>query len=313
MDPKMFVWTEKYRPKTIEDVILPERIISVFREYVEQSNIPPLLLSGGPGVGKTTIAKALCNDINCDYMVVNGSLDLNLEMLRTTISNFASTVSLRNPGKRKYVIVDEADNFTSPHIQKALRNFIESFSENCGFILTCNYPNQIIEPLRSRCSVVDFSLTKEEQLASGRLFFKRVREILTEQNISFTNEVLAEYLKKYFPDWRKVLNEVQGGIAQNQLTPLSTAGDYDFDSLIKSMKAKDIKEIKEWIANRPSVVSADVFRYFYDHVSRLVKEPHIPGLIVCIGEYQYKHSFVADPEINLVAFLVEVMATCEWK
>jgi DNA polymerase III delta prime subunit len=310
---KDFLWVEKYRPKTIEETILPAELKATFQEFVNQKNVPNLILSGGPGIGKTTIAKAMLEELGCNYIVINGSMNGNIDTLRNEIKNFASSVSFT--GGRKYVILDEADYLNPQSTQPALRNFMEEFSANCGFILTCNFLNRIIEPLHSRCSVVQFKISTKDKPKLASQFMKRVSQILQSEKVEFEERVIAELIMKFFPDWRRVLNELQrysvsGKIDTGILTSLS---DENFKSLLTFIKEKDFKGMRKWIAdnldNDPSVL----FRKIFDTCADSFQANSVPRLVVLLGEYQYKSAFVVDQEINFVSFLTEVMADCEVK
>lgn len=311
MNVEHLLFCEKYRPKTIQESILPERLKKIFQEYVNQKNIPNLLLSGSAGVGKTTVAKAMCQEIGCDYLVINGSDENGVDTIRYKIKNYASSMSLA--GGRKVVIIDEADYLT-PNAQAILRNAIEEFSINCSFIFTCNYKNRIIEPLHSRCAVVDFSLKSDEKTKMASQFFKRLQFILHNENIEFQDAVLAELIKKYFPDFRRIINELQrysqfGKIDSGVLTQIS---DVSIAEIIKYIKEKDFNSIRKWVASG-EYDSNTVFRQIYDSLYDIMKPQSIPQAVLILADYQYKHAFVADSEINLVACLTEIMVNCEIK
>jgi DNA polymerase III delta prime subunit len=306
------LWTEKYRPKTVEDCILPERLKKPFQEYVNQNTIPNLLLSGGAGVGKTTIAKAMCQEIGCDYMVINGSDESGIDTFRTKIKNYASSMSLT--GGRKVIIIDEADYLNPNSTQPALRNAIEEFAVNCSFIFTCNYKTRIIEPLHSRCAVVDFNLKNNEKAAMASQFFKRIQGILQSENIEFDDKVIAELVKKHFPDFRRVLNELQRYSQFGKIDTgiLSQIGDVQLTEIIKHIKAGDFGSIRKWVG--ASDIDATVlFRQLYDALYDVLKPQFIPKAVVILADYQYKQAFVADQEINMVACLTELMVECEFK
>lgn len=306
------LWTEKYRPKNIDDCILPERLKKPFQEYVNQSNIPNLLLSGGAGVGKTTVAKAMCEEIGCDYLVINGSDESGIDTFRTKIKNYASSMSLA--GGRKVIIIDEADYLNPNSTQPALRNAIEEFAGNCSFIFTCNYKNRIIDPLHSRCAVVDFGLKKEEMAEMAGQFFKRLQSILSTEEIEFENAVLAELIKKHFPDFRRVLNELQRYSQFGKIDSgiLAQVGNAKIDEIVKHIKEKDFGSIRKWVGAN-DVDANTVFRQIYDALYDIMKSQSIPQAVLIIADYQYKNAFVADTEINLVACLTEIMANCEFK
>jgi len=308
---EQFLWVEKYRPRRISDCILPENLKNTFQEFVDQDNIPNMLLSGTAGTGKTTIARALCEELGCDYIIINGSEESGIDVLRTKIKDFASTVSLA--GKVKVVILDEADYLNPNSTQPALRGFIEEFSKNCRFIFTCNYKNRIIPPLHSRITVIDFKLGKEDRPVVAAKFFKRLTEILEQENITFDKKVVAELLNKHFPDYRRVLNELQrysssGTIDEGVLVNISDA---NLKELIAALREKDFKKMRTWVVNNLDNDPNVLFRKLYDVLMPEVVQ--VPQLILLLADYQYKAAFVADAEINLVACLTEIMAACEMK
>ena len=307
-----FLWVEKYRPKTISDTILPEELKSTFEDFVSKG-IPNLILSGGPGVGKTTVARAMLEQNKSDYIVINGSLYGNIDTLRTEIKNYASTVSLQ--GGRKYVILDEADYLNPQSTQPALRNFMEEYSNNCGFILTCNYKNRIIDPLHSRCSVVEFTIPNKQKPELAKQFLKRVKHILDTEKIEYSDKCIAELIMKYFPDWRRVINELQrysnnGKIDAGILTHVS---DQSFVSLMRHLKSKQFNEMRKWVGDNIDNDSVALFRKIYDNCNEHVKDHTIPLLVTIIADYQYKSAFVADQEVNMVACLTQLMLECEFK
>lgn len=307
-----YLWVEKYRPKTVADCILPDDLKKTFQTFVDQKNIPNLLLSGGPGVGKTSIAKAMLEELDCDYIVINGSLSGNIDTLRNDILHFASSVSLA--GGRKYVILDEADYLNPQSTQPALRNFMEEFSKNCGFIMTCNFKNRIIEPLHSRCSVIDFKIPAKAKPKIAVAFYKRVCDILTNHEIDFDHKVVAELVQRWFPDWRRVLNELQrygvsGSIDSGILSNLSNES---FKALVSFLKDKNFTEMRKWVGQNLDTESHILMRSLYDEASTLLKPNSVPHIILIIAEYQHKAAFVADQEINTVACLTEIMAEAEW-
>jgi len=306
-----FLWVEAYRPKKIKDCILPEELKNTFQEFVEQDNVPNLLLSGTAGTGKTTIARALCEEIGCDYIIINGSEESGIDVLRTKIKDFASTVSFT--GKVKIVILDEADYLNPNSTQPALRGFIEEFSKNCRFIFTCNFKNRIISPLHSRTTVIDFRITKEERPKIAAKFFKRVTEILDNENIEYQEKVVAELLNKHFPDYRRVLNELQRYSVSGKIDSgiLVNISEDNIKNLLSSLREKDFKKMRTWVANNLDNDPAVLFRLLYDNLSNEVVQ--VPQLILLLADYQYKAAFVADAEINLVACLTEIMAVCEFK
>ena len=305
------LWTEKYRPQTVDDCILPDRLKQPFQEYVNQKQIPNLLLAGGAGVGKTTIAKAMCNEIGCDFMVINGSDESGIDTFRTKIKNYASSMSLS--GGRKVIIIDEADYLNPNSTQPALRNAIEEFASNCSFIFTCNYKNRIIEPLHSRCAVIDFGLKNGEKTKMASAFFKRVQSIMQSEKIDADEKVLAELIKKHFPDFRRVLNELQrysqfGKIDTGILVQIA---DISVDELSKHIVAKDFGAIRKWVASH-EIDNTTLFRKLYDTLSDTLKPSSVPQAVVILADYQYKAAFVADQEINTVACLTEIMVNCEF-
>jgi replication factor C small subunit len=305
------LWTEKYRPQTVDDCILPDRLKQPFQEYVNQKQIPNLLLAGGAGVGKTTIAKAMCNEIGCDFMVINGSDESGIDTFRTKIKNYASSMSLT--GGRKVIIIDEADYLNPNSTQPALRNAIEEFASNCSFIFTCNYKNRIIEPLHSRCAVIDFGLKNGEKAKMASAFFKRTQSILQSEKIDADEKVLAELIKKHFPDFRRVLNELQrysqfGKIDTGILVQIA---DISIDELSKHIVAKDFGAIRKWVSSH-EIDNTSLFRKLYDTLSDTLKPSSVPQAVVILADYQYKAAFVADQEINTVACLTEIMVNCEF-
>ena len=308
-----FLWVEKYRPKTINDTILPADLKATFQQFVDQKNIPNLILSGMAGVGKTTVARAMLEQLECDYIVINGSMNGNIDTLRNEILSFASTISLSGNG-RKYVILDEADYLNANSTQPALRNFMEEFSRNCGFILTCNFKNRIIEPLHSRCSVIDFKIGKKDMAKLAMQFLKRVEGILATESIPYDRSVVAEVITKYFPDWRRVLNELQrysvaGTINSGILTNLQETS---LNELIGLMRDKNFTAVRKWCAETADNTN-DVFRKLYDVCSEHFTPDSIPALVLTIAQYQYQAAFVSDHEINLAACLAEIMNSCVFK
>jgi DNA polymerase III delta prime subunit len=305
------LWTEKYRPKTVDDCILPERLKKPFQEYVNQKTIPNLLLSGGPGVGKTTVAKSLCNEIGCDYLVINGSDESGIDTFRVKIKNYASSMSLS--GGRKVIIIDEADYLNPNSTQPALRNAIEEFAGNCSFVFTCNYKNRIIEPLHSRCAVIEFGLKNGEKAKMASAFFKRIQSILQSESVDYDDAVIAELVKKHFPDFRRVLNELQRYSQFGKIDTgiLSQIGDVSISELVKNIKEKDFGAIRKWVASN-EIDPNTLYRKLYDAMYEFIKPQSIPEAVVILAGYQYKAAFVADQEINTVACLTELMVSCEF-
>ena len=310
-----FIWVEKYRPQQIDECILPDHIKKTFQDFVDQGEIPNMLLSGPPGIGKTTVAKALCKQLGVDYYVINGSDEGRfLDTVRNNAKNFASTVSLTSQSKHKVIIIDEADNTTSD-VQLLLRASIEEFSGNCRFIFTCNYKNKIIEPLHSRCSVVEFSIKGKEKVKIAGLFFKRLQQILDLEKISYDPPVLAEIINKHFPDWRRVLNECQRYSVSGKIDSgiLATFSDVSVDDLIRNLKDKNFPEVRKWVVDNLDNDSSVLLRRLYDSLYETLVPNSIPAAVLIIAKYQYQIAFVADQEINLLAALTEIMVECEFK
>lgn len=308
-----YLWVEKYRPKSVDDAILPKHLKKTFKEILKTGEIPNLLFTGTAGVGKTTVAKALCNELGLDYLLVNGSEEGNIDTLRNKIKHFASTVSLQ--GGYKVVILDEADYLNPQSTQPALRGFIEEFSNNCRFIMTCNFKNRIIEPLHSRCSVVEFNIAKKDMPDLCGSFMKRVGTILDGENVEYDQAVIAELIMKHMPDWRRVLNELQrysvsGKIDTGILVSLS---EVSIGNLMGAMKDKNFKKMRQWVTDNIDQEPAALFRKVYDNMAEYVEPQSIPQLVLILADYQYKNSFVADHELNMVACCTEIMAGVQFK
>jgi len=310
---KDFLWVEKYRPRKVEDTILPKKLKEVFTKIVQSGELPNMLFTGTAGLGKTTVARAICDELGYDYIVINGSEEGNIDTLRGKIKRFASSVSLG--GDVKVVILDEADYLNPQSTQPALRGFIEEFSDNCRFILTCNFKNRIIEPLHSRCGVYEFNTTKKEMQTLCADFFVRLIHILESEQVAFNKDLLAQLIMKYAPDWRRVINECQrysiGG--QLETTVLNNDASGNYDSLFKSLKDKDFKKMRSWVAQNVDVDVSAIFRQIYDNMYEKVDASSIPQLVLILADYQYKNAFVADHELNIVACMTEIMANVEFK
>jgi len=315
MSRSEFVWVEKYRPKKIEECILPDNTKKTFLDFLDKGEVPNLLLSGPPGCGKTTVAKALCEQLGSDYYVINGSDEGRfLDTVRNNAKNFASTVSLSSSAKHKVIIIDEADN-TTPDVQLCLRAFTEEFIGNCRFIFTCNYKNKIIQPLHSRCSVIDFSLKgKERQLLAGN-FFKRLQEILDTESVEYDNKVLVELIQKHFPDWRRVLNECQRYASSGTIDSgiLANFTNVKTDDLFKCLKTKDFSKVRKWVVDNLDNEPTVLLRSVYDACYSSLEGAGVAAAVLIIAKYQYQSSFVADQEINMLACLTEIMVECEFK
>ena len=310
----MFLWVEKYRPKTIDECILPDDTKQVFKGFLEQEEIPNLLLSGSAGVGKTTIAKALCEELGADSYVINGSDEGRfLDTVRNQAKTFASTVSLTSESRHKVIIVDEADN-TTPDVQLLLRASIEEFQKNCRFIFTCNYKNKIITPLHSRCSVIDFNIKKDKQKLAAA-FFNRVCEILKKESVKYEEKVVAEVVTKYFPDFRRTLNELQRYSATGVIDSgiLSAGNEFSIEKVVGHLRKKEFTNMKKWVAQNMDNEPQVIMRKIYDNLYNFFDPKSIPEAVLIISEYQYKSSFVVDQEVNLVAFMTELMMRCEYK
>ena len=310
-----FLWVEKYRPKTIEDCILPDNIKKTFQGFLSKGEVPNLLLAGPAGCGKTTVAKALCNELGVDYYVINGSDEGRfLDTVRNTAKNFASTVSLSSTARHKVIIIDEADNTTND-VQLLLRAFTEEFSGNCRFILTCNFKNKIIEPLHSRCACIDFSTNSKDRPKLASQFFNRLGVILETESIEADPKVLAELINKHFPDWRRVLNECQRYSSSGQIDAgiLATFSDVKVNDLVKKLKDKDFPEVRKWVVNNLDNDTSVLLRRIYDACYDSLVPNSIPAAVLVLAKYQYQMAFVADQEINMLACLTEIMVECTFQ
>lgn len=313
-DPKNFLWVERYRPTRIDDCILPERLKAIFRNHVASGDIPNLLLSGGPGVGKTTVAKAMLNEIGADFIEINGSMNGNIDTLRIEIQNFASTVSFT--GGRKFVILDEMDHLNANSTQPALRNFMEQYAKNCGFIGTCNYKERIIAPLaKSRMATVEFNVSKREIAELAPQFLKRVCGILDNEGVTYDKKVLAAVIAKFFPDWRRVLMELQNYASTGAIDSgmLSDFSEERFKVLLGYMREKNFTSVRRWIGENEDVTAAEFYRKFYETANDVMDKGSVPQLVLHLANYQFKEVTVADTQINRAAFAVEVMADCNFK
>ena len=311
---EQFLWVEKYRPQKIDDCILPESLKKTFKDYVAQGELPHFLLCGTAGVGKTTIAKALCNEIGAEYVILNGSdTGGHIDTLRTTIKGFATSVSLTDA--KKVIILDEADYLQANSTQPALRNYMEEFSANCRFIFTANYKNRIIEPIHSRCAVIEFKIDSKEKQEIAASFFKRATAILKQEGIEFDPKVVAELITKHFPDYRRILNEMQRYSVSGKIDSgiLVNMSEESFKGLIKLMKDKDFTEVRKWVAKNSDADTTALFRELYDNASVNMDVNSIPPMVLILADYQYKAAFVADIEVNNVAALTEIMASCKFK
>jgi DNA polymerase III delta prime subunit len=310
---EMFLWVEKYRPQKIDDCVLPQALKDTFRQYVEQGELPNFLFTGSAGVGKTTIAKALCNEIGAEYMMINGSEESGIDTLRTKIKGFASTISLTDA--KKVVILDEADYLNANSTQPALRGFIEEFANNCRFILTCNFKNRIIEPIHSRCAVVEFKIDSKDKQEIAATFFKRAVSILKQEQIEFDPKVVAELITKHFPDYRRILNELQRYSVSGKIDSgiLVNMSEESFKGLIKLLKEKDFTEVRKWVSKNSDSDTTSLFRELYDSAANTIEPNSVPQLVLILADYQYKAAFVADHELNIMAALTEIMAQCKFK
>jgi len=308
-----FLWVEKYRPQKIDDCILPKSLLDTFKQTLASGELPNMLFTGTAGLGKTTVAKALCNQLDLDYILINGSEEGNIDTLRNKIKQFASSVSLQ--GGYKVVILDEADYLNAQSFQPALRGFIEEFSSNCRFILTCNFKNRIIEPLHSRCGVYEFNTNKKSLAELSGQFMKRLTWILNQENITYDKKILAELIIRFAPDWRRVINECQRYSLSGTIDTgiLSLLSNNSVNDLIGYLKAKNFKKMRSWVSNNIDTDTSGIFRKIYDTMNETIQPNSIPRAVLILADYQYKNAFVADHELNVVACLTELMAEVEWK
>jgi DNA polymerase III delta prime subunit len=307
-----YLWVEKYRPKKVVDTILPTKLKETFQKIIDGGELPNMLFTGTAGLGKTTVARAMCNELNCDHILINGSEEGNIDTLRTKIKQFASSVSLSSDFK--VVILDEADYLNPQSTQPALRGFIEEFSNNCRFILTCNFKNRIIEPLHSRCGVYEFNTSKKDLAPIASQFMKRCQYILEEEGVSYTQMAVADLIMKFAPDWRRVINELQRYSVNGNIDGgiVNVASDKNYDDLFSYLKNKDFKKMRSWVVNNIDTDAAAIFRAIYDRMAEKVAPQSIPQLVLILGDYQYKNAFVADHELNVVACLTEVMSDVQF-
>jgi len=311
-----FLWVEKYRPKTISDCILSDDLKHTFLEFLKKKEIPNLLLSGTAGTGKTTVARALCEELGCDYVMINGSDEgRHIDTLRTQIKNFASTISLTETSNHKVVIIDEADYMNPDSVQPALRNFIETFYKNCRFIFTCNYKNKIIPAIHSRCIVINFSIQKKDKEKLALQFHKRLSIILEQENIEFDPKVLAELIMKYYPDFRRTINELQRYSVSGKIDTgiLVTLSEMNIQGLNTALKKRHFGDMRKWVVDNIDKDSSGLFKDLYENFYKVLKPETIPAMVILLADYQYKSAFVADPELNMVACLTEIMGECKFK
>ena len=310
---KDILWVEKYRPQTIQDCILPNTIKDSLQEFVDKSHVPNLLLSGGAGIGKTTSAVALCKETNSDYIIINGSEESGIDLLRSKLDQYCSSVSMT--GGRKVVIIDEADYLNPSSTQPAMRGFIERFSANCSFIFTCNFKNRIIDPIHSRCAVIDYKIAKKDSPVIASSFFKRICTILEGEGVKYNQQVLIELVNKYFPDFRRCLNELQRYSVSGEIDSgiLANISDQSIEDLMNLLKDKKFNDMRKWVAENLDNDSTKIFKKLYEALNTKVQENSIPQVIITLADYQYKSAFVADQELNMVACLTEVMADANFK
>ena len=306
------LWVEKYRPSTIDDCILPERLKTTFKDFIANGEIPHLILAGAPGTGKTTVAKVLCNNLDMDFLMLNGSDENGIDTFRMKIKGYASSMSLT--GDKKAIIIDEADYLNPNSIQPALRGAMEEFEDNCRFIFTCNYKNRIIEPLHSRSTVIDFRLNPDEKKAMARDFLRRLEFILTEEKVRFSTKVLAEVIMKHFPDFRRTINEIQTYAIRGEIDEgiLSASKDVSLAELTRALKDRNFRDMRQWVAQNGNEDAARLYRKIYDSLYDILKKETIPNAVIILARYQYQAAFVADQELNLTACLTELMAECEF-
>lgn len=308
------LWVEKYRPSTIEECALPDRLKNVFQEFVNNGQFPHLILAGSAGTGKTTVAKALCGQLDMDYLFLNGSDESGIDTFRMKIKGFASSMSLM--GGKKAIIIDEADYLNANSIQPALRSALEEFEDNCRFIFTCNYKNRLIEPLHSRCTVVDYQLKPEEKPKMARDFMRRVEHILKQEGVAYSAKVLAEFIMKHFPDFRRTINELQTYAVSHVNTVdegiLAIVKDVSLAELTRALKERNFRDMRQWVAQNGNEDAARLYRKIYDHLYEFLKKESIPAAVIVLAKYQYQAAFVADQELNLTACLTELMAECEF-
>jgi DNA polymerase III delta prime subunit len=309
-----FLWVEKHRPKTIKQCILSDTIKGTLEDLVRDNKVPNLMFTGPAGVGKTTVARAICDMTNSDYIIINGSDEGRMiDTLRTKMTQFCSTISLSGGG-RKVVIIDEADYMNPDSVQPAMRGFIERFAENCSFIFTCNFKNRIIEPIHSRCAVIDFGLKKDEKPDIASQFMIRCGDILTEESVEHDKKVVAELINKHFPDFRRIINELQRYSTSGEIDSgvLAIIGELNLNQLISALRNKNFHDMRQWVSSNVDNDPTTIYRKIYDKLYEVLEKSSIPQAVLIIGDYQYKSAFVADQEVNLVACLVELMAECEF-